>query len=757
MSRARTRARPTSPAPTSAPPAGRGTRRLPLALLAVLLLLGGAWFYWRGRAHVAVRPNVLLVSIDTLRADRLGCYGAPRAATPVLDALARRGARFPVALSHSPLTAPAHASLLTGLLPPGHGVRDNGAFVLPAHLPTLAADFAAAGWRSAAFVSGFPLDRRFGFARAFEHYDDRLPRGHDTRRQAFIERRADATTDALLAWLATASAPPGQPARPWFVFLHYFDPHAPYEAPPPYAERAGGAYEGEVAYVDAQLGRVLEHLRADGSLEHTLVLVTADHGESLGEHGEETHGVFVYDATLRVPWIVAGPGVAAGSTPGVLARGVDVRPTLLDLAGLSVASGDGRSLRPTLAGQPQADVGSYAESLFCARNLGWAPLFTWRTAEHRLVQAPRPELYVLAQDPGELHDRHAHEPQVARRLLGALEQVQARPAAQAEHAQGDGEVAERLRALGYLGGSAGAPVAGTGSGRDPKDGIALVNRLERALTLLRSAPAEAEQELGAVLAQEPGLRLALRARALVRGGAGRAAQALADLAALEALGPLESDDLELRADTLRQLGRLDAAAASAEQAARQAPQAPGPHLLLARMRRTQGQNGPAAQSYEAALERAPEHPEALRGLAELAAERGDAAAARAWLDRALARDPEDAAALLQLGLLQARQGQAEAALPLFARSVELQDTAEARLALGASLARLGRPAEALMHFERAVAAGARTTAALNGLGFARLETGDRAGALEALRASLALEARQPGVAQAVRDLSGGTR
>lgn len=756
MSRARPRMRGAEPAPARTTQGRRPGRRTALALAAILATAAlAAWWLQRRPGADAQRPNVLLVSIDTLRADRLGCYGATRAATPVIDALAQRGARFPVALSHSPLTAPSHASLLTGLLPPHHGVRDNGAFVLPASVPTLAADFGAAGWRSAAFVSGFPLDRRFGFARGFEHYDDRLPRGHDARRQAFIERRADATTDALLAWLDTASAPTGATTAPWFVFLHYFDPHAPYEPPPPWAQQAHDAYAGEVAYVDAQLGRVFERLRATGALAHTLVVVTADHGESLGEHGEETHGVFVYDATLRVPWIVAGPGVAAGRVPDVLARTIDVRPTLLDLAGLPTDTSDGRSLRPALEGRRLGDQPAYAESLFCARNLGWAPLFAWRTSEHRLVQAPRPELYALAQDPGETRNIHAQQSVLATRLQAELARVQARPAAVAPSATGGTEAAERLRALGYLGGAAGAPVVGTG--HDPKDGIQLVNRLERALTLLRSAPAEAEHELGAVLAEEPGLRLALRSRALVRAGAGRPAQALADLELLAGLGALESDDLELRADTLRQLGRLDEAARSATQAAQQAPQAPGPHLLLARVQRTQGQATLAAQSYEAALQRAPEHPEALRGLAELAAERGDGAAAQGWLARALARDPDDAAALLQLGLLHARQGRADAALPLFARSVELQDTTEARLALGASLARLGRPAEALVHFEHAVAAGARTTAALNGLGFARLETGDRAGARAALRASLALDGHQPGVAQAVRELSGGTR
>ncbi len=281
----------------------------PRARLALLLCLAAAALctWLKHRTAAPTRPNVLLISVDTLRADRLGCYGG-RVPTPGIDALARRGARFPVAVAHAPLTAPSHASLLTGLLPPRHGVRDNGAFVLPEAPVTLAQAFGRAGWRSAAFVSGFPLDRRFGFARGFEHFDDRLPRGADAGRAAHVERRGDATAEAFLTWLA--GQPAGPQAAPWLAFVHFFDPHAPYEAPGDLAAaRTGGAYEGEVAFVDAQVGRLAAALAARGESERTLVLLTSDHGESLGEHGERTHGVFVYDSTLRVPLLLAGPGV----------------------------------------------------------------------------------------------------------------------------------------------------------------------------------------------------------------------------------------------------------------------------------------------------------------------------------------------------------------------------------------------------------------------------------------------------------------
>src|SRR4051812_34400816 len=229
------------------------------------------------------RPNVLLVTIDTLRADHVGCYGYTNASTPTIDALAKRGVRFETAVAHVPLTGPSHASILTGQIPLGHGFRNNSGFTLSPQVKTAAETFRAAGYRTAAFVSGFPLDRRFGFDRGFDTYDDHLPKGNDRRRTPCVERFADATTDAVLRWLQTPSP---APSAPFFLWVHYYDPHAPYEPPGDLAQRFRDApYDGEIAFADAQLGRLLATLEASGALARTLVLATADHGESLGEHG----------------------------------------------------------------------------------------------------------------------------------------------------------------------------------------------------------------------------------------------------------------------------------------------------------------------------------------------------------------------------------------------------------------------------------------------------------------------------------------
>ena len=282
------------------------------------------------------------MTIDTLRADRLGCYGYRPAVTPVLDGLAARGVRFETAVAHVPLTAPSHASILTGHTPLGHGVRDNGAYVLPAGVRSVAEDFRQAGYRTAGFVSGYPLKRRFGFDRGFDTYDDQLPRGKDARRTAYVERTADRTTDAAIRWLEAAS-PPGHRGSPSSCGCTTSTRTRPTRRRPSRCAGVASPYDGEIAFVDAQLGRLLRRVEEVGKGAPTLVLVTADHGESLGEHGEDTHGIFLYDSTIRVPFILAGPGVPAGSVARTVARGIDVAPTLLDYAGLA-AKGDGGAL-----------------------------------------------------------------------------------------------------------------------------------------------------------------------------------------------------------------------------------------------------------------------------------------------------------------------------------------------------------------------------------------------------------------------------
>jgi arylsulfatase A-like enzyme/Flp pilus assembly protein TadD len=734
---------PSGPAPGS-PWSGR---RLTAAALSILLLALVGAAVWR---HARLAPHVLLITIDTLRADHLGCYGDKGAETPVLDGLAGRGTRFAVAVAHVPLTTPSHASILTGLTPLRHGIRDNGGFMLPEGIPTLASLLHQAGYRTAAFVSGFPLEHRFGLGRGFDTYDDRLPYGDDPRRAAYVERRADATTEAALRWLAGAAA---DKAPPWLLWVHYFDPHAPYEPPGELAARfAQRPYDGEIAFVDRQLGRLFRGLEDKGLAASTLVLVTSDHGESLGEHGEETHGVFIYESTVRVPWIMAGPGVPRGGVATTVARGIDVTPTLLDLAGQPVpASMEGRSLKNAMA-VPLPDAPAYLESEFARLQLGWAPLRAWRTATWKLIDAPRPELYALEADGNETHNRFAEEPTASslqaslRAALAVTPPVAAAPA--------DPGTAERLRALGYLGGGGSAPTRA--SGRDPKEGILLLRRIERGIAEARSDPDLAIRELTAALREDPQMTLARRYRAIANAQAKHFPAAVADLQALDREDRATGEDLVLLGECLGRLDRAPEGLQALDRAARLLPSSPEPLLGRARTLRSQGREEEAVRSYEQILARAPDQPEALRGLADIALSRGELDKAAALYDRIQQQDPADLGALIKRGVVAVRAGRFPEAIGLFQKAVEIDPgQAEALLDLGGALAKSGRAPEAVPFLERALTAGPRTPVALNSLGFARLESGDTRGGLEALRASLALDPRQPQVADVVAQLSSG--
>ena len=548
------------------------------------------------------RPNVLLVTIDTLRADRLGSYGYAAAATPVLDGLAARGVRFATAVAHAPLTAPSHASILTGLLPLGHGVRDNGTFVLPPSPTTLAEVFRASGYRTAAFVSGFPLDHRFGFARGFESYDDHLLRGGDGRRASYVERPAAVTTREAAGWVRAAQAP-------WFAWVHYFDPHSPYEPPADLAARfAANPYDGEIASVDRELGHLLAATEAGRA--STLVLVTSDHGESLGEHGEATHGVFVYDSTLRVPWIMAGPGVAGRpgrprSWPAASTSRRRFSTTRVSgrRAGCRVARSDRRRTGARWTTRPRTPSRSSASSISAGPRStpggprgGSSSTRPGPSSTTSRLTRPRPATSRLIVE-------------TRRRALrsGLRHALEIRPL-EASTAPSD-DARERLRALGYVGGTAAAHP----TGRDPKDGIALVERLERGLAEARARPAVAVEELTAFLAAEPDAPLARRYRAIAFQYAGRYAEAVGDIRALEARRPLSLEDLTVLAESLRLAGRLTRRSAALDRAAAADPRTPEPALLRGRTLRAMGRSEEAGAAFRQALALEPGNAEARRG------------------------------------------------------------------------------------------------------------------------------------------------
>ena len=408
------------------------------------------------------RPNVVLITIDTLRADRLGCYGNAKIETPNLDALARRGALFDNAVTPTPLTAPAHASLFTGLYPTVHKVRDTGGFILDASHATLATILQKQGYDTAAFVGASVLKKHFGFAQGFNVYDDEMPKP-DPRKVAgeYAERRAGEVVDRAAKWLA------GQTGRPFFLWVHVFDPHSPYDPPAPFREKyRGRLYDGEVAYTDQQLGRLLAAVARKGG--NTLIAALSDHGESLGEHGEYNHGVFLYDSTVRIAFLLAGPGIPAGLRIKQQARSIDLLPTVLESLGIKAPAGlQGSSLTPALRGKEIANW-SYEETLYPKINMGWSELRGVRTNRWLYIRAPRAELYDLSRDPGEVTNliaSHAAEAQLLeanlKSVAGATEKVTTTLV--------DARTLAQLKSLGYLGGSSAGEYALTGKGIDPKE------------------------------------------------------------------------------------------------------------------------------------------------------------------------------------------------------------------------------------------------------------------------------------------------
>jgi len=464
-----------------------------LALCATLSCLSGCSTTTRqerpGRADSAARPirNALLITVDTLRADRLECYGYRKVKTPVMNRLAEEGVLFQQTISQAPLTLPSHCSILTGLNPRSTGVRDQAGYSLsPAHT-TLAELFKAGGYETAAFVGASVLNSVGGLAQGFDVYSDLTSVAGKTT-EGETERRGDAVITEALQWMLASGR------KPFFVWIHLFDPHTPYSPPEPYrSEYASHPHDGEVAYVDSPLGNLFTALQGQGLDRNTVVLLTSDHGESLGEHGEQAHGYFLYDATLRVPLILKDPqSPVKKRVVADQVRTIDIVPTLADLFNLAKPVHlDGQSLLPLLHGQAEsAPRAAFSETYFPFHHFTWSPLYSIRTRDFKYIQAPRPEFYDLSKDPNEVANTFAETAALATPLAERLgrEYLLAGDGSLAAAPDSTSSVTTateaQLKSLGYLG------AARSGSKRgpvdystlpDPKDKLRLYNLLEEAL------------------------------------------------------------------------------------------------------------------------------------------------------------------------------------------------------------------------------------------------------------------------------------
>jgi arylsulfatase A-like enzyme/Tfp pilus assembly protein PilF len=640
--------------------------------------------------------NILLITIDTLRGDTPSSYGGP-ARTPNLDALAADGIRFTFAHAHAVVTLPSHTSILTGRYPFEHGVRDNAGFRLAESADTLAEAAHAAGLATGAFVGAFPLDRQFGLSQGFDVYNDLGGRETAGADFAFAERSAAEVVDAARAWIERQQTP-------WLAWVHLFDPHAPYTPPSPFDRQyPENAYAGEVAYVDHALGPLLELARR-GPRPATVV-VTADHGEGLGDHGEATHGVFAYESTLRVPLILAqvGPGLAtgAGAISDVPVRHIDIAPTIADVTGIAMpADLPGRTLLAALEREREPRP-AYFEAMTGMLKRGWAPLTGVLVDREKYIDLPIHELYDLAADPREEQNRAADTGDRVRTLAARLAAF--KPVLPSDQAAENAEVRARLQSLGYLSGAAPRKARYTEED-DPKRLIDVDRLMMQGIDLhLAGRSHEALEAYRGVIARRPEMGLAYRRLAFIHWELGQTGEAIATLRdALAKNGP--DVDIEIRLGTyLAETGATSDAIPMLERAAAASPENRDGLNALGIAYAHARRDADAMRTFERILAIDPRDAYALENVGTVHLQRGDLQKAADAFTRAAASDPTSSRARAGLGVVAIKTGRTDDAIGHWRRAVELDRTNfDALFNLSTELVAAGRPLEARPYVEQFV-------------------------------------------------------
>jgi arylsulfatase A-like enzyme/Tfp pilus assembly protein PilF len=638
----------------------------------------------------APRPNVILITVDTTRADRMGFLGSTRGFTPNLDAVARDGTAFTRAYSHVPLTTASHATILTGTYPQYNHVNDFGV-PLAAGLPYLPDILHQQGYKTAAFVGSLILDPIVGtapgFDRGFDLYDAgfRIKTAKDSRYDT-IERRAGDVVSHALTWLK--KRPAGAP--PFFLWVHLYDPHDPYDPPEPYKSKFADPYDGEIAYADAMLGRLFVALKAAGLYQGSLIAMMADHGEAFGEHGERTHGIFLYDETIHVPLLIKLPAIADAASKHQLRLAksdarvglVDVTPTVLDVIGIPIPKEiQGQSLvnamRSEKSDRPNQDRPIYSETDYPHRAFKWSSLRALRTGKYLAIEAPKRELYDQTTDPKTLTNLALSSPAVADTLLAEVENFRQRSSADlADAAKLDPAQAEKLRALGYVGGDSGQGHEGKIGGTDPKDRIEVANLMHDGILEVEQGEYQsAISKLERVLQTEPDSAIAY-----VQLGT-----AWTRLKDYEKALPILQKAVELKADSglaqyelglaLFETGNWKEAAPQFEQSVARTPRWADAHFSLA--------------AVYARIDRVPE--------------------AMGELDKAVALNPDHYRANLLRGRLLTLLGKPAEALANLKKATEVQpDSREAHQFLADAYGQLGQSADEKIERARAWMAKAPT-------------------------------------------------
>ena len=636
-----------------------------------------------GRWIAPLKPsdlNVLLFTLDTTRADHIGCYGYPQIQTPNIDALAAEGVLFQNATAQCPLTLPSHSSMFTGSYPFFHGVRDNGGFYLEQESVTLAEVLRQGGWSTSAFIGAFVLDSRWGVDQGFDYYYDNFDFAKYKKISLdSVQREGGEVIKAFFEWFEK-----DHPDK-FFSWIHLYDPHTPYEPPEPYKTEYGvreyGLYDGEIAYTDSLVGRVLQSLREKDLLEKTVVIVVGDHGESLGEHHESSHGFFIYDATVAVPLIIRIPSAELkGKTVASQVRNIDLMPTICDLLGLPTP-GDvqGTSLLPLIAGRtPGPEREAYSESYYPRYHYGWSELKSIRTAGYKFIRAPRPELYDLTLDPREQDNIFGREKSLAEKYVRNLEKLENKLSRKGIEEKGpqqlDDDSREKLMALGYIGGfTSGARLSRTDNLGDPKDKIILYNKIKMAEGA--SSDKEFDRALGLldqVIGEDPGIMEARQVRANIYLQLDRAEEAAEECKEALKIDPEYSAAIFTLAQAYKKLKKYDEAVAGFERAIELDPRDPKPHVNLGELYLDTKDLDKAIVHFEAAISIDPEHSSMAHNLLGAALlDQKNLVRAEESLLKALELRPRIPDAHYNLGLLYEEKGDLNRAMEEYKKEIEI--------------------------------------------------------------------------------------
>jgi arylsulfatase A-like enzyme/tetratricopeptide (TPR) repeat protein len=668
-----------------------------------------------GRWIAPLKPsdlNLLLITLDTTRADHIGCYGYPRIETPHIDGLAAEGILFQNATSQTPLTLPSHSSIFTGTYPSWHGVRDNGGFYLEDDQETLAEVVRQAGWATSAFIGAFVLDSRWGVDQGFDYYYDNFDFAKYKKISLdSVQREGGEVVKAFFEWF-DRNAP-----QKFFSWIHLYDPHSPYEPPEPfrtrYEKQEFGLYDGEIAYADSLVGRVLEYLRGKGQLEKTVVVVVGDHGESLGEHKESAHGFFIYDATVSVPLIVRIPSTELrGKKIAAQVQNIDIMPTLCELLGLPVPKAvQGQSLLGLIAGRrPKQERPAYSESFYPRYHYGWSELKSLRTSRYKFIKAPRPELYDLVLDPRENDNLFGRDGSLAGEFARKLEVLEKKTSRKATGENGprplDGDTREKLMALGYIGGfTSEAKLNRPGALGDPKDKIVLYNKIKMA----EGASSDREYDdalarLDEVIREDPGIMEARQVRANIYLQLDRPEEAAEECREALKIDPEYNAAIFTLALAYKRLKKYDEAIAGFNRALQLDPRDPKPHVNLGEIYLENKDLDQAIASFEQAISVDPEHSSlAHNNLGAAFLEKKLPERAEQELLKALELRPRIPDAHYNLGLLYEEKGDIGRAIEEYKKEIELHPAAHpAHFNLALLYGKTGRLREGVQELQRAI-------------------------------------------------------